>query len=354
MKKSLVLILTALLLIVAKCQAQPERNIEAHADTAVITMLSVDAEAYPVITGVVKVMTRNGHPVWGMKKKQVSVSENGIPCRVTAFDPLSEAKPVNIALVVDNSGSMEYELDNVKTSLLPFIRSFDTRKDSICIVTFESIVDTKSDFTSERRILEQRIDQMYAAGGTAFYDAVCHAVDVLRQRSGLRVVIALTDGADNSSVFDLQHTIRHARQFAIPVYVIGYGMLLDEPLQMLADSTGGTYIRVWDPGSLNDIYLAVKDEILAIYSLEFLSQSASTLSDSLRTFYLEIEPGDEVSAVEVNEFHVTLPRSIMDSLKSQERRDFVVLYGGGLLLVGGVVMLIVYVRKKKKRSMYTT
>lgn len=86
------------------------------------------------------------------------------------------------------------------------------------------------------------------SGATAFYDATSAGLSLLDgARHPRRLVVAMTDGQNNSSTKTLPIVVAEARAKGIPVYAVAVGKATDvdeADLQSLAQQTGGDYRRV--------------------------------------------------------------------------------------------------------------
>ena len=97
-------------------------------------------------------------------------------------------------------------------------------------------------FTSSATLLNSAIDAVSPTGETALYDALYWALQRTNLKSGSRVVIAFTDGEENSSHYSLNDVITLSQQTGIPVYIVGVGGDVNRSsLQSLASSCNGTY-----------------------------------------------------------------------------------------------------------------
>lgn len=190
----------------------------------------------------------------------------------------------DLLLAVDVSGSMDYadmlwqdeevsRLALVKHLLGDFI---DGRQgDRVGLILFGSRAYLQSPLTFDRQTVHTWLDeaQINIAGPqTAIGDAIGLAIKRLRERPAQsRVLVLVTDGANNGGEIDPITAARLAAEEGITIYPIGIGadpeqggvlgMLgfnpgieLDEPsLRIIADTTGGEYFRARDSQELQAI-----------------------------------------------------------------------------------------------------
>jgi Ca-activated chloride channel family protein len=171
--------------------------------------------------------------------------------------------------------------------------------DLIGLVTFAGYADSNCPMTFDHEYLVSdvldrvQIVNERSEDGTAIGDAVALAVerlssleDRVKQESGnpiqSKVIILLTDGANNQGDLDPQTAADIAAAMDITVYTIGAGTngyapfpttdifgrtvmrqgqvtIDEETLEMIATTTGGKYFRATDTASLQEIYAAIDE-----------------------------------------------------------------------------------------------
>ncbi len=192
----------------------------------------------------------------------------------------------NIMMVLDLSGSMDLtdmlwhgrpasRLFVVKQAAEEFVKERDG--DNIGLILFGTQAYLQTPLTYDRHSVLMRIQDAtvgLAGNTTSIGDALGLAVKRLQSipKEG-RVVILLTDGANNSGILTPIKAAEVAKDEGIKVYTIGLGAEvdpraansvflalnasadLDEPtLKAIANMTGGQYFRATDSKSLNEIY----------------------------------------------------------------------------------------------------
>ncbi|MFN2493652.1 MAG: VWA domain-containing protein [Pyrinomonadaceae bacterium] len=144
------------------------------------------------------VTDRNGRAIGGMKEKDFSVYENGVERQVTKVVPTTE--PFNLVLLLDVSGSVEERIDFIRKAARDFLRTASP-EDRIAIISFRDDIQVISDFSTDRKMLSKKLDEIDAGGATSLYDALGYVLaDTLKQMRGERTaVVVLSDGDDNRS-----------------------------------------------------------------------------------------------------------------------------------------------------------
>ena len=214
------------------------------------------------------------HLVTNLKKDNFSVSENGVPQTITSFR--REDVPVEIGIVVDNSGSMRDKRQQVEDAVLNLIRASNT-EDQVFVVNFGRNPYLDQDFTSDVKLLQAAMHQVSATGSTALYDAISASTVHLEHNPRLtkKVLLVITDGQDNMSQETLQDTLRRLQQPDGPtLYAIGLvagGMQGNgrEALQQLAAGTGGVAYFPESIDQVNDITKTVAHDIRSQYNIAF-------------------------------------------------------------------------------------
>lgn len=87
-------------------------------------------------------------------------------------------------------------IDNAKKAITSFIKNFSSMKDSIQIIGFSTRVDIVSKFSVDKKYLQAITDSIKTDSSTAFLDALDYAVNELKERKGINVILALTAMVD--------------------------------------------------------------------------------------------------------------------------------------------------------------
>jgi VWFA-related protein len=144
------------------------------------------------------VTDRNGRAIPGMRDADFSVYEDGAERKIVNVTPATE--PFNLVLLLDVSGSVEERIDFIRKAARDFL-STASPQDRISIIAFHDDIKIISGFTTDRRLLSQKLDELDAGGATALFDALAYTlVDTLKPLHGERTaVVIMSDGDDNKS-----------------------------------------------------------------------------------------------------------------------------------------------------------
>jgi Ca-activated chloride channel homolog len=197
---------------------------------------------------------------------------------------------IDIVVALDDSGSMRAEdfkpnnrLDVAKAVVAKFVAG--RRNDVIGLVVFAANAYTRCPLTLDYGVLLDLLRQVDIApreeDGTAIGMGLATAVARLKDAKGKsKVIVLLTDGANNRGQIDPMSGARLAQAFGIKVHTIGVGTEgevpypIDDPimgkryitvkaeideksLQEIASVTGGQYFRATDTRSLQMIFATI-------------------------------------------------------------------------------------------------
>jgi Ca-activated chloride channel family protein len=169
------------------------------------------------------VRNHRGTPVAGLNKEAFQVFEDRIPQPIKHFS--HEDIPVTVGLVIDNSGSMRPKRAEVIAAALAFADSSNPQ-DQMFLVNFNEHVSfgLPSDvpFTDQPEQLKTAMGTVRANGKTALYDAVAVALEHLKKGNrDKRVLVVVSDGADNASSKTKSQILRLATQSDAVIYALG-------------------------------------------------------------------------------------------------------------------------------------
>ncbi len=166
-----------------------------------------------------------------------------------------ERSPLNIAVVLDRSGSMAgKKLEQAKQAAAMLVDQLDDR-DVFSLVAYESEVEVlvPATMASDKRALHRAIERMVSGGSTALYDGVKSGARQLEEfLSDQRInrVLLLSDGIANvgpSSSREIANLGRRISQDGIAVTTIGLGGDYNEDLlAALAEASDANYYYVQD------------------------------------------------------------------------------------------------------------
>ncbi|RME98220.1 MAG: VWA domain-containing protein [Chloroflexi bacterium] len=196
---------------------------------------------------------------------------------------------VDIAIVLDISGSMaalDFDPNRLGAARQVIHNFIDSRQyDRIGLVIFASEAFSQVPPTLDYQVLERVLDETQVSwdigldSGTAIGLGLANGANMLRDsEADSRVIILLTDGANNSGQIDPLTAAQVAKALDIRVYTIGAARpgpaalpfpdgrieyrdseIDEETLKEIADITGGLYFRAEDEVGLQEIYNTINE-----------------------------------------------------------------------------------------------
>ena len=196
---------------------------------------------------------------------------------------------IDIALVLDVSSSMktlDFRPKNRLTVAKQVLEDFvmGRKHDRISLVVFSGRSYTQCPPTLDYDVLVQLLRQVdfgRVEDGTAIGTAILNGTNRLRGTGAKsKVMILLTDGANNAGEVSPVTAARAAKALGIKIYTVGVGKDGDQPLEVddpmfgkrivmvptqidepmlrdIASLTGGKYFRAQNPKALADIYAGI-------------------------------------------------------------------------------------------------
>ena len=233
------------------------------------------------------VRDEQGSYLMDLKASDFKVSESGKPQTIAAFS--SARKPAHLVLLIDTSASMKKDgrIDVAREAAVGFIEALEPR-DTAALIAFSDAPHLLTPATSDRAALISSLESVEASGGTALYDSVMSAVEVLKGVEGRKAIILLSDGRDEAvdgmgpgSFRTFEETLDALLKSEIALYAVGTGDKLEEApdfegrrtvgeiLGMMTSRSGGRAYFVRKASKLKDAYRQIEDELRHQYTLSY-------------------------------------------------------------------------------------
>ena len=177
--------------------------------------------AVELINVTVTVTDHAGRFVAGLTRDDFRVYDDGEPQQITHFS--AERAPVSLGIVLDTSGSMEGEkMLAARRALRRFLFDLLGPDDEIFLYRFDSDPELVQGWTSDRHRLDDALERIRPAGGTALFDAVADALPMMRSgRHRKKAMVIISDGNDTSSGTTIDQLRAQLRESEVLVYAIG-------------------------------------------------------------------------------------------------------------------------------------
>ena len=229
--------------------------------------------------------------VSGLGRDDFAVYEDGVQQDLSFF--AADHVPMDLALLIDASSSMQDKMELVRSAAIGFINSLGP-EDRAAIIAFNTGMREIQSLTSDRQSLETAIRNTKAQGGTSLYNAIYVTLKELvaaqRKSDNVRrqAIVVLSDGEDTSSLISFDDVLENSRRSGVTIYTIAlkspyaarrvdagnrYYSQSDFSMRSLAQETGARAFFPLKIDELPGIYHEISNELSKQYALGYVPKS---------------------------------------------------------------------------------
>ncbi len=274
-----------------------------------VRISQIDNTKFPEVTLLVSVTDKDGNPLV-VRPDFFQIEEHGVVVKKENILSIVQKKeedskvaqiPLQVLLAIDKSGSMrgaakeedKQPMAYAKNAAIEFIKQAHTN-DLIKVIAFDG--DMHPLGANENAI--GRIKELKPKGTTALYGALLTGVKELEIGSGIKAMILLSDGKNDTrgtinkymKEVTLDQGIYAAAQLAVPVFTIGFGSDFDDfTLSKIAQDTHALFFKTADKEEIAKLYSLIRQIISSQYVIRYRSESLSPVTTATVRLGTEID-----------------------------------------------------------------
>ena len=228
------------------------------------------------------VVDPKGFAIIGLKLEDFELLVDG---QVKSISDMTRAETsVRLAMLFDNSGSLDMAREFEKQAAMHFFRRVMRPSDEAAIYSVESESYLAQPLTNDVGRLERTIESFgRPEGSTSLFDAIIDAAAYLRPYNSRRVLVIVSDGVETTSRNDFETTIQRVLADDCQIFIVQTGLYdganlralaAERRMEQLAGQTGGA---VYIPKTTNELDMAFQQ----------------IAADLAHQYVLSYYPGDE-------------------------------------------------------------
>ena len=177
-----------------------------------------------------------GQPVTDLPRNAFRVFEDEVERPITVFS--SVEMPISGAMVFDTSRSMKGRIGTARAAMEQFLKT-GMPDDEFSLVRFSNTPQLLTPLTRDWDEISRQLSAVEPNGWTALFDAVFLATNEVRKgRNQRKLLVVLSDGADNNSRYSELELMAMLREVDVQVYAVSI-FERSRSLERIAEQTGG-------------------------------------------------------------------------------------------------------------------
>jgi Ca-activated chloride channel family protein len=227
------------------------------------------------------VIDAKGEPVIGLDQSAFQLTEEGIAQKIVRFEPQTN-RPLDLALMLDASGSAAIELKIEREAAARFIEEVVRPTDRLAVFSFAADVVQLCNFSADLKQLDSAVRRVDTSPdmGTSLYDAVVLGSQSVRRQGAerRRALVIITDAGETTSVSKFEDARRTAIASNILLYTVvvrpmksdaGWNTAGEHAMSTITDSVGGAMYYPTDLSELGAIFDRINRELRTQYLLGY-------------------------------------------------------------------------------------
>src|SRR5580700_1791460 len=246
-----------------------------------------------------------GEPVIGLGQSAFQLFEEGVEQKIVRFEPQTN-RPLDLALMVDTSGSAVIELKIERDAASHFVQEVVRPGDRVSVFSFTSDVIQLCNFSDDPKLLEAAVRRVDPGAdmGTSLYDAVVLGSQSVRRQGAdrRRALVIITDAGETTSYWKFEDAKRAAIASDALLYTVvvrpmksdaGWNTAGEHAIETITDSTGGAMFYPTDLSELTGIFDRINRELRTQYLLGYYPNPTPPPGSS-RHVLVKVNTGDNV------------------------------------------------------------
>jgi VWFA-related protein len=240
-----------------------------------------DSDTVRVVSNLVpipaSVVDSKGIAVTGLKLEDFELRVDG---QLRAISDLTRTESsVRLAMLFDNSGSLDFAREFEKQAARHFFRQVMRPTDEAAIYSVETESYLAQPLTSNVQLLERTIDSFgKPEGATSLFDAIIDAAAYLHPYKGRLVLVIVSDGVETTSRNDFETTMQKVLAADCQIFIVQTGLYdganlralaAERRMEQLSGQTGGAVYMPKTTAELNDAFQQIAADLAHQYVLSY-------------------------------------------------------------------------------------
>lgn len=274
-------------------------------------MIRVDSTLVPIPLSVID---STGRAIRNLKLEDIELFIDGGPAPIGEMT--RSDNPVRLVMLFDNSGSVlaarKFEMDAAARF---FRRVLRPEKDMAALFSVSTVTRLEQPLTPDRELL---IDAIFGfpppEGATALLDGIQLAANYLKDVSGRRVIVIVSDGDDTKTDTTFERALRTAQTANCQIFVVqttGFenfirtgsrtgnanirSLAAERRMQSFAGQTGGAVFIPIDQTELDRAFDQISADLAEQYILSYYPEDDKGKAGQFRQIEVKIKDRDDLT-----------------------------------------------------------